>query len=77
MTETPPEGLEEVEYNPFGDALRPYRNSGRYIILKGKFKGSFVDSIPTGYLKKAVLDKWDLTDEERRIFTEAANRNDL
>ena len=62
------EGLEELADLRQGEALQAYRNTGRYVILKGKYRGSFVDTIPRGYIRKVVLDKWDLTDDERAIF---------
>ena len=69
------EGLEELgEPDVYGNALQPYRNTGRFIILKGKYKGSFVDTVPKGYLEKVVLAKWDMTDEERTIITACSTR---
>lgn len=64
------EGLEELgEPDAYGNAIKPYHDTGRYIILKGKYQGSFVDTIPRGYLEKVVLGKWDMTNEERAIIT--------
>ena len=73
MPETP-EGMEDVEYNPYGETLQPYRDTGRYIILKGKYRGSFIDTVPVGYLEKIVLAKWDMTEKERRITAELLPR---
>jgi len=69
------EGLEELgEPDVYGNAIKPYRNTGRFIVLKGKYKGSFIDTVPKGYLEKVILAKWDMTDEERTIITACSTR---
>lgn len=63
-------GLEELDdMRPLGDYLQRFPN-GRCILLRGKFKGAYVDTVPTGYLEKFVLEKWDLTEAERDIIEE-------
>jgi len=43
---------------------------GRHILLRGKYRGAFLDTIPTGYIKRFVLVKLleELTDRERELF---------
>jgi hypothetical protein len=58
-------GLEELSDSvrngePF---LTQYEN-GRYVILQGKHKGYYLDSIPSGYLEY-ILREWNIPQKER------------
>jgi hypothetical protein len=71
-------GFEELDDTHL---VGPYLNAfgnGRYIVLRGKYKGSFLDTIPKGYIRKFVLTKWveDMTPYERTLFTAAAEEEE-
>jgi hypothetical protein len=42
----------------------------RYVVLRGRYRGTFLDTIPKGYIKRFVLVKLldELTDRERELF---------
>jgi hypothetical protein len=51
---------------------------GRHIMLRGKFRGGYLDTIPRGYLRKYVLQKWieDMSEEERTLFEKYGRKED-
>ena len=60
-----------------GDYLQELPN-GRCIILRGKFRGSYADSIPRGYIRKFILEKWvdGMTPDEQAIFEELGRKDE-
>ena len=63
-------GFEELTSSTNLGAYLSESVDGRYILLRGKFRGAFLDTIPTGYIKRFVLVKLleELTDRERELF---------
>lgn len=53
----------------FGDYLHPTPD-GRYTLLRGRYRGAFVDTVPRGYIRNFILEKCieDLTRKERQLF---------
>lgn len=63
-------GFEELTPSTMLGAYLSESIDGRHILLRGKFRGAFLDTIPTGYIKRFVLVKLcdELTDRERELF---------
>ncbi|MHC4620544.1 MAG: hypothetical protein ACYTEQ_22580 [Planctomycetota bacterium] len=66
-------GMEELEggMTSLGSYLQQFPG-GRCIVLRGKYKGAYADTIPRGYIRKFILVKWrdDLTPAELALFEE-------
>ncbi len=78
MTLRGKKGREELSGLAFrGDYLQQAPN-GRYIILRGKYRGSYADTVPRGYVRKFVLVKWidDLTEDEQAIFEKLGRKDE-
>lgn len=72
-------GREELEgcTRPLGDYLVELPG-GRHLILRGKFKGSYADTIPRGYIRNFLLKKCqdNMTDEEIRLFEQFGRKDE-
>jgi hypothetical protein len=44
--------------------------NGRHLLLRGKYRGAFLDTIPKGYIRRFVLVKLvdELTEREQELF---------
>jgi len=71
-------GMEEISgYQQIGDYLQEVEG-GRHIILRGKFKGGYLDTIPRGYIRKFILKKWidGMTEEELELFEKYGKKDE-
>lgn len=72
-------GMEELSQSfQLGDYLQQTPN-GRHILLRGKFKGGYLDSIPRGYIRKFLLVKCvdDMTATEKELFEERGKLDEV
>jgi len=62
-------GREYSEGQPLGDFLQKY--PGGVLLLRGKFAGQYLHSVPRGYVRKYILVNWidDMTPRELELFT--------
>jgi len=60
-----------------GDYLQELPN-GRCIILRGKYRSSYADTVPRGYIRKFVLKKWvdGMTPDEQAIFEKLGRKDE-
>jgi hypothetical protein len=63
-------GLEEMTSSSLLGEYLQESIDGRHILLRGKYRGAFLDTIPKGYIRKFVLVKLidDLTEKEHELF---------
>lgn len=68
---------EELSYpRALGSYVQQLSPEGRCIILIGKYKGSFLDTVPKGYVRSFILKKWELTPLEQKLFEVYAVRTE-
>lgn len=72
-------GIEEMEeWDAREHQLGEYLafSAGRYILLRGKYRGAFLDTVPRGYLRNYVLNKWrdSFNEEEEQLFEQYAKK---
>jgi hypothetical protein len=63
-------GFEEMTAGSLlGEYLQESIN-GRHLLLRGKYRGAFLDTIPKGYIRRFVLVKLvdELTEREQELF---------
>jgi len=71
-------GRQELSpHRALGDYLQRFPD-GRYIILRGKYKGAYADTVPRGYIRKFILTKCidDLTPSELELFTHYGRKDE-
>lgn len=66
----PKRGMEELADAPLLGSYLQRVPGGRYIVLRGKYKSAFADTLPRGYVRKFILVKWrdDMTPAELKLF---------
>ena len=59
-----------------GDYLQQQTPEGDCIILRGKYKGCYLNTVPKGYVRSFILKKWELTPPEQILFETRAKRTE-
>lgn len=69
------EEMDEFEDHALGDYLM--FSEGRYLVLRGKYKGTPLDQVPRGYVREYILNAWkeSLSEEEEQLFLERTKRD--
>lgn len=68
------EEMGEFEDHALGDYLM--FSEGRYIVLRGKYKGTPLDQVPRGYVREYILYAWkeSLSEEEQQLFEQRTKK---
>jgi len=71
-------GLEELGDAALQGGYLQRLPTGRCIVLRGKYRGAFADTVPRGYIRKFVLVKWrdNLNPAELALFEEWGRKDE-